>query len=153
VVSRAALVAEARSWVGVPFRHQGRSREGVDCAGLLVVVARAVGLEAPDGADYPKRPDGAALRRVLAEHLVQRARIADARPGDVALIRGAPPAGRSRPCHLAWVGEDGRGRLTLIHAAAAGDPGTAGEGRVIEHGITGEWRARIVSVWTVPGVG
>ena len=34
------VVREARTWVGVPFRHQGRSRSGVDCGGIIVVVLR-----------------------------------------------------------------------------------------------------------------
>jgi hypothetical protein len=40
-----ALVAEARRWLGTPFRHQGRIRgEGVDCIGLVLEPARALGL-------------------------------------------------------------------------------------------------------------
>jgi cell wall-associated NlpC family hydrolase len=34
------IVSAARSWLGVPWRHQGRTRQGVDCAGLVVLVGR-----------------------------------------------------------------------------------------------------------------
>lgn len=38
----------ARSWVGVAFRNNGRTRsQGVDCLGLLLCVFREVGLEPP----------------------------------------------------------------------------------------------------------
>ena len=33
-VTREMVVAEARTWIGVKWRHQGRTREGVDCIGL-----------------------------------------------------------------------------------------------------------------------
>lgn len=39
---REQIIAEARSWLGVPFRHHGRTRLGVDCVGLLVCVFGAV---------------------------------------------------------------------------------------------------------------
>ena len=38
-----AIVAAARTWLGVPWRHQGRTRQGVDCAGLVVLVGRGLG--------------------------------------------------------------------------------------------------------------
>jgi cell wall-associated NlpC family hydrolase len=40
-----AIIAAARSWLGVPWRHQGRTRQGVDCAGLVVLVGRGLGLD------------------------------------------------------------------------------------------------------------
>lgn len=50
---RERIVAEARSWIGTPFHHQGRSKGiAVDCAGLLLGVASALGLP---HADYPRR--------------------------------------------------------------------------------------------------
>ena len=35
VIKRREIVAAARDWVGVPYRHQGRTRNGIDCIGLL----------------------------------------------------------------------------------------------------------------------
>ena len=43
-----AIIAAARAWLGVPWRHQGRTRQGVDCAGLVVLVGREFGLAAYD---------------------------------------------------------------------------------------------------------
>jgi NlpC/P60 family putative phage cell wall peptidase len=46
---RASVVAEARSWIGTPYRHLGGIKGvGVDCAMLLVRVYQAVGIVPPD---------------------------------------------------------------------------------------------------------
>lgn len=37
------VVAAARSWLGAPFRAQGRDRLGCDCIGLILGVGREVG--------------------------------------------------------------------------------------------------------------
>lgn len=46
---RAAVVAEAKSWIGTPFHHQGRvkgRRGGVDCLMLLAEVYQRAGVVA-----------------------------------------------------------------------------------------------------------
>jgi cell wall-associated NlpC family hydrolase len=58
-VARQAFVAEARSWLGTPFRDQGdvKGKNGaVDCAMLLVKSAAAVGLIDPDFDPRPYPP-------------------------------------------------------------------------------------------------
>lgn len=42
-MTAAELIAEARTWEGVAFRHQGRSHTGVDCIGFPVAILRARG--------------------------------------------------------------------------------------------------------------
>lgn len=45
--ARAAIVAEARRWLGTPYHHHGRVQGvGVDCAMLLAEVFESVGLVA-----------------------------------------------------------------------------------------------------------
>jgi len=40
------MILEARSWVGTPFRWQGRVKGvGVDCVGILVAVLATVGIQ------------------------------------------------------------------------------------------------------------
>lgn len=53
---RAKIVAEARTWMGVPWRHIGRARGGVDCGGFPIVVFQAAGLLDP-AFKYPATPD------------------------------------------------------------------------------------------------
>lgn len=47
-MTRSEFIVEARSWQGVPFRHQGRSRLAVDCLGYVMCLVRACG-EVPAG--------------------------------------------------------------------------------------------------------
>ena len=54
-----AIVASARAAIGTPFRHQGREAgRGLDCAGLLVHVAREIGAEPRDRGGYARMPTG-----------------------------------------------------------------------------------------------
>lgn len=58
------LLAELYRWVGVPFRHQGRTRSGVDCAGLLLAGLAEQGVHVSAPANY--HPSAAATL-LLAE--------------------------------------------------------------------------------------
>jgi cell wall-associated NlpC family hydrolase len=132
-----ALVAEARRWLGTPFRHQGRVLgEGVDCVGLILEPARALGLTAYRPGAYARHPDAGTLRRELARHLPAVAKAA-MRPGDV-LVLAAPLS----PCHLALVTDLG-GRPGMIHASGP-------IGRVVEHRIDATWDARVRGVFRFP---
>lgn len=134
------LAAIARSWIGVPWVHQGRSREGVDCAGLLIVVAREAGLILPPSAtDYTMAPQGSRLRR---ECDAQLRRVTAIQPGHVLLIRFEGEAER----HLA-LAADYREGLSMIHALNRGSTG-----RVVEHRLDARWRSRIAAAYAVPGV-
>jgi cell wall-associated NlpC family hydrolase len=85
---RQQILEAAHSLIGLPFVHQGRSAEtGVDCVGLLVVVARMV--DYPDIKDiegYRRIPSSTVIKETLAENLDEIA-LADARPGDVFLMK------------------------------------------------------------------
>lgn len=59
------FVEAARSYVGVPFKHQGRSRAGLDCVGLIVVAARECGLNVPMLATYGRTPYYPDLKKEL----------------------------------------------------------------------------------------
>ena len=39
---RSRIVAEARSWIGTPYRYGGESRAGTDCSGMVMKVYRDV---------------------------------------------------------------------------------------------------------------
>ena len=83
-VAAEAFVAAARSYVGVPWRHLGRSRTGVDCIGLVLLAAREVGVGLPDPAPYAREPQGT---RLLEGILAHAERVSEASPGDVVLFR------------------------------------------------------------------
>ena len=54
-ITREMIVAEARSWIGTAFKHQGRmkksygNRGGCDCIGLIVGVAKVLQLSSGQG--------------------------------------------------------------------------------------------------------
>jgi NlpC/P60 family putative phage cell wall peptidase len=86
------VVAEARSWIGTPYRHHASHKGvGCDCLGLLRGVWRALyGAEpeatpayAPDWAEANGEERLAAAAR---KHLIEIA-LGDAAPGDVLLFR------------------------------------------------------------------
>ncbi len=89
---RAAVIAEARSWIGTPYRHMGRAKGpkgGVDCAQLAWCVFHAVGLTA-DMALEPYPPDfmlHQGVERYMTIVLDRAHEVAAPRPGDLVLYR------------------------------------------------------------------
>lgn len=109
----AAAVPAARAWLGTPWRHQARLQGvGVDCVGLLIGVARQLGVLPPawDITGYARLPDGVALMRHL-RGLLQEVPQADLRPGDVVCI-----AFDQHPQHVGLVGDYLHGGPSIIHA-------------------------------------
>lgn len=139
MTTRAELLAEARSWLGTPWQHQGRTKGvAVDCVGLVIEVARATGVMTVDeAANYRRRPDGITLERKLAEYLA-RVSLSKIQPADVVLIATA-----SAPDHVAFVGDYPGGGLTLLHAYMP-------MRKVVEHRLDATWRRQIVAAFALP---
>jgi cell wall-associated NlpC family hydrolase len=132
-VSRQAIVAAARSYLGVRFHHQGRNRAGLDCAGLVVCVARDVGIStAADITGYSRTFGGAVMKAALDADLLP---VVFYRPGDVLLMRFD---GEIK--HMAIVSDKG-----IIHAYLAAR-------RVVEHRLDVVWSSRVVAAYALPGV-
>jgi cell wall-associated NlpC family hydrolase len=131
---RAALVAHARSFVGVPFKHRGRSRDGIDCVGLVQACLQAVGRDTEDDLTYPRTPVPGlpALRDALIRHFGEP--VKDLAPGDVVAMRWTGDIS-----HVAIVG-DSRHGLTVIHALALSK-------RVVETRLADPWPRRIAGIW------
>lgn len=109
-----AFVAAARGFLGVPWVHQGRTTRGVDCVGLIVLSARAAGLDAPMTADYGRMQDYRQARRYLEEFCT---RVGQAEPGDIVLFK------TSMTLHMAIVSEVVDGRPERVIQALG--PGSA----------------------------
>jgi NlpC/P60 family putative phage cell wall peptidase len=114
-MTRGELVAaEAREWLGTPFRWQ-QSQKGVgcDCKGLLWGVARELGFPEAESlyaqvADYsPTRPVPSALLKEGLAAIFDP--VEEMRPGDVLLLRARPGA---PPSHIAIVSSE----TQAIHA-------------------------------------
>lgn len=139
------MVAEARKYVGVPFRHQGRNPAvGLDCIGLGVAYLRGLGYDVRDRTDYGRDPDGS-LRAALVHSL--GAAVAEgegcwrhAQPGDVLSMRFAN-IGAAPERHVG-IASDFGGELYLIHADNS-------HGKVVEIPMDDRWKRRVIGVWRV----
>jgi cell wall-associated NlpC family hydrolase len=138
-VSGADICTAARAWIGTRWEHQGRSREGVDCAGLILKVAHELGLTEFDTADYAPQATDETMLALCREHM-QAVDLADLRPGDVVVM--AFDANR----HLAFVGDYLYGGLSLIHAYSQAPR------RVVEHRFADDWVARVRGCFRFPEV-
>ena len=69
VITRERFVATARKYIGVKFSHQGRTPEfGMDCGGLILVVARELGLSELEYLGYADFPNNGKFEQLLTEH-------------------------------------------------------------------------------------
>ncbi len=92
---RVDLVSNAVSYIGTPFKHQGRKPgRGLDCAGLIVCAAQAAGWTIKPSKVYGTRPRPIQLRAEL-ERWCEEAED-DGSPGLIHLMR---PRNGLRVCH------------------------------------------------------
>lgn len=135
-VSREDIYLEARKWIGTRWVHQGRSKFGVDCAGMVILVGQALGLPAEDLQGYRRSPDGVVFR----QHMFKQTTFeAQPRPGSIAMFREA-----KYPTHTGIFGfkDD---VLTIIHAHMP-------YGKVVEEPFIHEWPGKLVAVRNFIGV-
>ncbi len=78
----ADVVRVARGFIGVRYRHQGRSRDGVDCVGLPICVRAELGLRVMDFNGYGRVAMDSQMLDLCKEHLIEVPR-ADMQPGDM----------------------------------------------------------------------
>jgi NlpC/P60 family putative phage cell wall peptidase len=143
LITRSAIVAEARTWIGTPYRHQASLKGvGCDCLGLVRGIWRALYGSEPEHVP-PYSPDWAEAsgQETLAEaglrHLVPRDDAQAFVPGDVLLFR--------------W-----RTGFPAKHAAIATAPGLmvhAHDGAAVaEVSVAPWWRRRLAYAFRFPGV-
>ena len=140
-LTRDAILAEARSWLGTPYVH-GASLKGAgcDCLGLVRGVWRALVGPEPESPP-PYTPDWAEAsgRDALLEaasRWLEPIPLGEAEPGDVLLFRwrdGAP----AKHCGVAT------GPARMIHAH---------DGAVVAEVALGVWRPRLTAAFRFPGL-
>lgn len=134
--SAAAFIEALRSYKGLPFRHQGRDRCGVDCVGLAICALRDCGIAVGDHLGYRRIPDGERLKNTLTA-LFDEVEPFDARPGDCLLFRM-----EGQVCHVGFV--TGTEPLSIVHSKwGAG---------VIEHRVDPPLRACVIAAYRHPEV-
>jgi cell wall-associated NlpC family hydrolase len=133
VISTAEVIDNARSWLGVRFLHQGRSRYGADCLGFIAAMLHELGSDVflthlPH--NYARSPQS-----LLIDGLTQLTCEIPLQAGALVLIKWPQT---TDPSHAAlYTG------TSLIHCFAT-------QGKVLEHGYRGPWVARTASVWALP---
>lgn len=139
MATRQQIVNEARSWKGVRWKHQGRSRMGVDCAGVVAKVAHDLAISMYDCVNYPRRSQGNEFLNHFREHLVEKSPVNhEPKPGDVAVF--AEP---KFPCHSGVITEKA-GKLYVVHAHV-------NRRMVVEEPLDPHWRSKLVTLFEYPG--
>lgn len=141
------LVAEARTWIGTPWQHQGRrKRIGVDCLGMVIESLRAVGAIGPEydlsdwtRTDYARNPRGEELLAAIRRHCQ---RLAGPLPGSLLVFR----FGNAYRHVGLYLGEAGQG-ARLLHA-----DGSLSVQRVVEVGYSGNWPRFTEGAYALPGI-
>lgn len=132
------IVAEARTWLGTPYRHQG-SRKGIgcDCLGLVRGVWRALYGEEPEAvpaytADWAEAGGEETMLEAARRHCREIA-IADAQAGDILVFRWRDGVA-AKHCGIVT------GPETMIHAYDAA-------GKVCEGNLAEAWRRRVAGAF------
>jgi cell wall-associated NlpC family hydrolase len=143
-VERTAIIAEAREWLGVPFHHQGFSRAGCDCIGLVAGVALALGIAgAEDWRADPRchqygRPPNPRFLLETADRFLERIDARAAREADILVM-----SFERDPMHFALL--TATAPPYVIHGLALG-------GRVVEHRLDERWQGRTRLAYAFRGV-
>ncbi len=141
---RSDIVAEARRWIGTPYRHQGSvCGAGADCLGLIRGVWRAIKGEEPEtpppySRDWSETSGEEVLWHGAARHLVAKP-LEPLEAGDVVLFRMRDGLVAK---HLGIVASVGTAP-SFVHAYS-------GHG-VVENSLSLPWQRRIVAAFCFPG--
>jgi NlpC/P60 family putative phage cell wall peptidase len=142
--AHSAVLAEARSWIGTPYRHQASCKGGgCDCLGLLRGVWRALyGAEPQDVPSYSGDWAETGSRETLLDagkRWLNECSQSSALPGDVLVFRwrdGVPAK------HVGILSRPLDADPMLIHAYERVG--------VIESPLVPAWRRRIAAVFSFP---
>lgn len=137
------VVAEARSWIGTPYRHQASLKGiGTDCLGLVRGVWRGLHGEEPEtppaySPDWGEADGAETLAEAAGRHMAPIALDAIA-PGDIVLFRMV----RAGPAKHCGILAERRGAPTLVHAWSGR--------RVAEVPFDEAWRRRLAFAFRFP---
>jgi len=129
-------------YLNVPFRHLGRDASGLDCVGLVLLVARHMGIETTAPEYYGEQPTHDNNAFNLREYLVKNCGepvTREIKENDILLMRFKP---HQAPSHIAIAAPHPHG-MGMIH--------TYGKvGRVVYHRIDDRWNSRITEHFAWP---
>lgn len=126
------LVDKCRSFVGTKFVHQGRSKHGVDCAGLIVLSAKELGASVDDFTAYTMQPSAAVFFEYISKH-ADRVPDHEMQLGDLLIFEFD-----ANPQHIAILSKVNP--FYMIHAANM-------HRKVVEHRIDEKWMNKLRAVF------
>lgn len=134
----ARICAEADSWIGTRFLHQGKIKGlGVDCAQFIAALVRVgVGIEVDLQDNYRRHEDGLVMVEKLSRYGVY-VPTNQVQPADMMALCDEAQKQKDKPRHLVLVREITHTTF-IIHASEHG---------VRRHRINQWWRGRIHSCW------
>lgn len=133
------IVAEARKCLGTPWHHAGRlPGVGIDCAGLLIVVSREIGVDIEDDVNYTMGDEIGRMTAHIERYCRKLAENEAGQGGDILLFRA-----RQMMNHCGF--DNGEGGF--IHAYNG-----TGIGRVVEHALSPQWESRLMARYRHMGV-
>ena len=136
-MNREQIIAAGRELLGTPWAHQGRTPGvGIDCAGVIVHILKINGI-GYDVSGYAHEPNGELT--LHADSCLTRILVSSMQPADVLIFRI-----KRLPQHVALATDKG-----ILHSFNRG-AGTLS--KVVETGLTDQWRAHIVAAYKFPWV-
>ena len=131
------IVEAARTLINTPYKHQGRTRYGLDCSGVIVVTAMLAGLtDSIWGETNYSRNSNNSLQKGLERYCYPMEKL---QVGTVALFKLSPI-----PYHCGII-TNYEGDLGLLHAYE-------NVGKVREHALIPWWRDKIYKIYGFPNV-
>jgi cell wall-associated NlpC family hydrolase len=133
------LIDFCRGYLGVPWKHQGRTTKGVDCVGFLLLGFKHIGVPINELKGYGRVPDGKKLKEVMdtQPYLESLPTNSEIQVGDILLFKI-----RKHPQHVGLV-TSLNGKLGMIHAYNGGSK------KVVEHSLADYWKNKIVGIYRI----
>lgn len=137
------IVDAAKTYIGVRYREQGRNRNGLDCAGLIVCAGVDADAFHPHAANtiaknYSRRPNAEEFTKHMIEAGCTRLRYGDHTHGDILRL-----AFSNWPVHIGIYEIDERGIPWIIHAYLPMK-------KVVREPLSRELESIISTVWRYP---
>jgi cell wall-associated NlpC family hydrolase len=153
-VKKQELIAQARTWLGTKFQHQGRQKKSqhsngaIDCLGFVICVAKELNLLSGvvnknkrelfihefDDIEYSRSSNPAKLLQGFSNACIE-IEFSKTKPGDLILCEF-----EGQPKHIAILTNYHLGGLGMIHAFVK-------SGGVVEHRLTDAWQKKIVKTY------
>lgn len=142
MTTRLDIITKAQEYVGTPYLNQGRVKGvGIDCGGLIVCVARDLGLSDFDLDCYPRFGDGKEFLQALRTHAGPE--LSQPVPCAIGFFMLGMPGKECQP-HAGIFGQNPQtNKLTLIHASYPAK-------RVISHNLHQSWCQQLEHVFDFP---